>query len=107
MTARTGLERLLTSNLAQNKAIFDRQNGNGVLMIKGTAAQSAVSGTYYAIQFVTDCTPTAFTATDSTLILSVVYPAGTVLYLDILTITCGSNEVYTLYKIYIYVRIRK
>tara|TARA_R110000824_G_scaffold237157_1_gene425964 strand:+ start:68 stop:367 length:300 start_codon:yes stop_codon:yes gene_type:complete len=99
MIARTDLEVLLTDNIAQNKAIYDRQNGNGVLMIKGTAAQSVSSGTYYAIQFVTDCTPTAFTATNSTLITSVVYPAGTVLYLDILTITCGSNEVYTLYKV--------
>ena len=99
MIARTDLEVLLTDNIAQNKAIYDRQNGNGVLMISGTAAQSVNSGTYYAIQFVTDCTPTAFTATNSTLITSVLYPAGTVLYLDILTITCGSNEVYALYKV--------
>ena len=98
MIARTDLEVLLQDNIAQNKAIYNRQNGNGVLMINGTAAQSVSSGTYYAVQFITDCTPTAFTATNSTLLASVLYPAGTVLYLDVLTITCGSSEVYTLYK---------
>ena len=98
MAARTGLENLLKNNIAQNKAIFDRQNGNGVLMVEGTAAQSVSSGTYYAVQFITDCTTTAFTATNSTLI-NTLYPAGTVLYVDVLTITCGANEVYALYKV--------
>ena len=71
---------------------------NGIVMISGTAAQTPSSGTYYAVQFITDCTPTAFTAANSTLITGVVYPAGTIIYADITAITCGSNEVYALYK---------
>ena len=79
--------------------LFNRQNASaGIKMVSGTAAQSEDSGTYYAVQFVTDCTPTAFTATNCTLVTGVQFPAGTVVYADVLTITCGTSEVYALYK---------
>ena len=99
MVARTDLEILLQSNVNQNKAIFDRQNGNGILMISGNAVQTPTAGTYYAVHFVTDCTPTTFTATNSTLITGVLYPAGTVMYVDVTAITCGASDVYSLYKV--------
>ena len=81
-----------------NGLVNKQTAANGILMIKGTAAQTPSAGTYYAVQFITDCTTTAFTATTSTLI-NTLYPAGTVLYVDVLTITCGANEVYALYKV--------
>ena len=69
----------------------------GFVMITGTAAQSVASGTYFAVHFVTDCTLTAFTATNSTTV-TVTHKAGSTVYGDILTITAGSSETYMLYK---------
>ena len=81
------------------KGLVNKQTAaKGIVMISGTAAQTPSSGTYYAVQFITDCTPTAFTAENSTLITGAVYPAGTIIYADITAITCGSNEVYALHK---------
>ena len=76
-----------------NGLVNKQTAAKGIVMISGNAAQTQSSGTYYA-----DCTPTAFTALNSTLITGVVYPAGTIIYADITAITCGSNEVYALYK---------
>ena len=82
-----------------NGLVNKQTAANGILMIKGTAAQTPSAGTYYAVQFVTDCTPTTFTASNSTLIEDFIYPAGTIIYADVTAITCGSNEVYALYKV--------
>tara|TARA_R110000765_G_scaffold110200_1_gene201585 strand:- start:3118 stop:3408 length:291 start_codon:yes stop_codon:yes gene_type:complete len=71
---------------------------NGLVMITGTAAQAVTIGTYFAIQFVTDCTPTVFTAHNSTIVTSVVHKAGTVIYANILRFTAGASETYILYK---------
>ena len=76
-----------------NGLVNKQTAAKGIVMISGNAAQTQSSGTYYAV-----CTPTAFTALNSTLITGVVYPAGTIIYADITAITCGSNEVYALYK---------
>lgn len=81
-----------------NGLVNKQTAAKGIVMINGTAAQTPNSGTYYAVQFITDCTPTALTAANSTLITGVVYPAGTIIYADITAITCGSSEVYALYK---------
>ena len=70
---------------------------NGFVMITGTAAQSVSAGTYFAVHFVTDCTLTAFTATNSTSV-TVTHKAGTTVYGDILTITASSSQTYMLYK---------
>ena len=99
MIARTDADVLMQNNINQNAAIFKRQNGNGVMMINGDATQTVSSGTYYAVQFITDCTPTIFTATNSTIITGVLYPAGTVMYVDVTSIKCGRSEVYSLCKV--------
>jgi hypothetical protein len=70
---------------------------NGFVMITGTGAQTVSSGTYFAVHFVTDCTLTAFSATNSTAV-TVTHKAGSTVYGDILTITAGSGETYMLYK---------
>ena len=70
---------------------------NGFVMITGTGAQSVATGTYFAVHFVTDCTLTAFSATNSTAV-TVTHKAGSTVYGDILTITAGSGETYMLYK---------
>ena len=70
---------------------------NGFVMITGTGAQSVAAGTYFAVHFVTDCTLTAFSATNSTAV-TVKHVAGSTVYGDILTITAGSGETYMLYK---------
>jgi|14_taG_2_1085336.scaffolds.fasta_scaffold00097_17 hypothetical protein len=62
------------------------------------AGVTASSGTYYAVQFVTDCTPSTFTAGNSTTVTGSIYPAGMVIYGDITAITCSEDEVYILYK---------
>ena len=69
----------------------------GFVMITGTAAQSVDSGTYFAVHFVTDCTLTTFTVTNSTTV-TVTHKAGSTVYGDITAITAGSSETYLLYK---------
>ena len=72
---------------------------HGCKIVTGTEAVSVSSKTYYAVQFITDCRPTAFTMSDSDGTFSgVTYKAGTVVYGDILTITGGAGETYILYK---------
>ena len=79
--------------------VLKRQSfGNdGIVMISGTAAQSVGSGTYYAIQFITTSTLTAFTMSNSTTI-ACAHKAGTVIYGDILTVTASAGDRYILYK---------
>ena len=71
---------------------------NGCLMITGNAATTAGAGTYFAVQFVTNCTPTTLTITNSTTVTSVQHSKGTIIYGDITAITAGSGETYILYK---------
>ena len=82
--------------------LFNRQNAvGGITMVKEAASPAgttATAGTYYAVQFVTDCTPTVFTAEKCTMITNAQFPAGTVIYADVTAITCGANQVYALYK---------
>jgi len=59
---------------------------------------TATSGTYYAIHFLTDCTPTAFTATSSELSTNVTYPSGTVIYCNVTQIQCTADQAFILYK---------
>ena len=95
MTIRTTSEQLLQdSAVALNKGL----GMHGVVMVTGTAAQSVASGTYFAVQFVTACTPTTLTISNSTTVTSVAYLGGTIIYGDITAITAGSGETYILYK---------
>ena len=71
---------------------------SGCVMISGNAAQTPSAGTYFAVQFLKACTPTAFTATSSTLVTGQEIPAGAIIYGDILTITGDSGALYVLYK---------
>tara|TARA_R100000700_G_C3175567_1_gene150429 strand:+ start:2911 stop:3204 length:294 start_codon:yes stop_codon:yes gene_type:complete len=95
MAIRTTSESLLhDSAIALNKSL----GMHGVVMVTGTATTTATSGTYFAVQFVTDCTPTTLTISNSTTVTSVQHKAGTVIYGDITAITAGSGETYILYK---------
>ena len=95
MAIRTTSESLLhDSAVALNKGL----GVHGVVMITGNAAQSVASGTYFAVQFVTACTPTALTISNSTTVTGVAHPAGTIIYGDITAITAGGGETYILYK---------
>ena len=71
---------------------------NGCVMISGNAAQSVSAGTYFAVQFLKACTPTALTIGSSTTVTSTEIPAGTILYGDITAITGDSGAFYVLYK---------
>jgi len=70
---------------------------SGVVMISGDAAQSVSAGTYFAVQFITECTLSVFTMENSTTVTGV-FPAGSVIYGDIRTITASSGNIYVLYK---------
>jgi hypothetical protein len=58
-----------------------------------------VTGSFYAVQFITDCRPTTFTVVDGTGTYSgVTYTAGTVVFGDITAITVGASETVIAYK---------
>ena len=79
--------------------LFNRQSASsGFKQVSGSAAQTAVSGTYFAVQFLTECTTTLFTAKNSVTINATTYAAGLVVYGDITAITCSADNVYILYK---------
>ncbi|NDG53856.1 MAG: hypothetical protein EBY39_12695 [Flavobacteriia bacterium] len=60
---------------------------------------TAVTGSFYAVQFITDCTPTVFTVADGTgTYTGVTYSAGTVVYGDITAITVAAGETFIAYK---------
>tara|TARA_R110002074_G_C12312865_1_gene646194 strand:- start:248 stop:535 length:288 start_codon:yes stop_codon:yes gene_type:complete len=88
-------------NLTQR--LFNRQNSSNGILTKSEGAtptgETPSAGTYYAIQFITDCTPTVFTASNSTLATGVLYPAGTIMYCDVTAITGSANSIYSLYKV--------
>ena len=67
-------------------------------MINGNAAQSVSSGTYFAVQFLKECTPTTLTITNSTTVTGQAIPAGTIMYGDITAITGDASTLYVLYK---------
>ena len=71
---------------------------SGCKMVSGNTAQNESSGTYFAVQFLKACTPTALTITNSTEVTGVEIPAGTVIYGDITAITGDSAAFYVLYK---------
>lgn len=71
---------------------------SGCVMVSGNAAQSEVSGTYFAVQFLKACTPTTLTIGLSTTVTGQEIPAGTILYGDITAITGDSGALYVLYK---------
>ena len=71
----------------------------GCKIVTGTTAVTASADTYYAVQFITNCTPTVLTITDGDgTFTGVTYTAGTVVYGDITAITAGASETYILYK---------
>ena len=60
---------------------------------------TTVNGNFYAVQFITDCTPTTFTIADGTGTYSgVTYTAGTVVYGDITAIRVAAGETFIAYK---------
>jgi RecJ-like exonuclease len=60
---------------------------------------TAVTGNFYAVQFITDCTPTVFTVADGVgTYTGVAYSAGTVVYGDITAITVAAGETFIAYK---------
>ena len=71
----------------------------GNKIVTGTTAVTATSGTYFAVQFITDCTPTTFTVANGDGTYSgIEYAQGSVIYGDITAITAGASETYILYK---------
>ncbi len=71
----------------------------GSKIVTGNTAITASSGTFFAIQFITDCTPTAFTMQEGEGTYSgVTYGEGTLIYGDVTAITAGAGETYILYK---------
>ena len=78
--------------------LFNRQNATaGIDSFNDNTARTFDSGTYYAVQFVTECVITNLTMTNSTT-LATTYPAGSVLYGDITAITGTTDDIYILYK---------
>ncbi len=60
---------------------------------------SQTAGSFYAVQFITDCTPVAFTVADGTgTYEGVTYSAGTVVYGDITLLRLAGGETAILYK---------
>ena len=82
------------------KFIEDTSIGRmGCKMVSDGSAQSVTTETYYAVQFITDCTPTVFTIDGGDGTFSgITYSAGIIVYGDVRTITCGSGEAFILYK---------
>ena len=70
---------------------------SGFKTVSGSAAQTAVAGTYWAIYFIKDTTPTTLTITLGTTVTGIVYKAGTWIYGDVRAITGDSGGAYILY----------
>jgi len=63
------------------------------------ATGSTATGSFYAVQFITDSTPVTFVVADGTGTYSgVTYPAGTIVYGDIVNIRMAPGETAILYK---------
>lgn len=79
--------------------LFNRQSASsGFKQVTGTAVQSEDPGTYFAVQFVTECTTSAFRFYNSETQDITTFPAGLVVYGDVASIICSANNVYILYK---------
>tara|TARA_Y100000992_G_scaffold6306_1_gene4022 strand:+ start:11949 stop:12311 length:363 start_codon:yes stop_codon:yes gene_type:complete len=96
--SRTANEASQTANESVSATNKLSLGDNGCVMISGNAAQSVSAGTYFAVQFLKACTPTALTIGSSTTVTSTEIPAGTILYGDITAITGDSGAFYVLYK---------
>lgn len=81
------------------KFIDDTSIGANGCKIITAAAEDAQSGTYYAAQFVTDCTLTSCVIEGGEgTFAGITFKAGTVLYGDITNIRPGVGESLILYK---------
>lgn len=83
-----------------NKKFIDDTSigANGCKMLTG-GLESVDSGTYYAAQFITDCTlSTCVIEGGEGTFTGVLFKAGTVLYGDITAIRAGGSESLILYK---------
>lgn len=98
-TIDTSLGTLNTSVNTSSSNLFERQSASsGFKQISGNQSHVSDAGTYFAVQFVTECTITTFACTNSDTINNVTYPAGLVIYGDIYAITGSADNVYILYK---------
>ena len=86
----------LELNLLRRNDLLSKGVG-GFKTVSGTAAQTAAAGTYWAVYFIKDTTPTTLTVTLGTTVTGIVYKAGTWVYGDIRAITGNTNGAYILY----------
>lgn len=78
--------------------LFNRQNATaGIDTFNDDTARTFASGTYYAVQFVTETIVQVLTMTNSTTVAAT-YPAGAVIYGDITAITGTDSDIFILYK---------
>mgnify|MGYP005711643815 FL=1 len=102
MALNTTSDRLLSKQVTEAKSVSTTAKlslgDSGCVMINGNAAQSVHAGTYFAVQFLKACTPTALTIGNSTTVTGQEIPAGTILYGEITAITGDSGALYVLYK---------
>ena len=89
------------NNVALDKIVANQLlmlGNSGSVTISGTGVQSESAGTYCAVYFIKDTTPTTLTIESSTTVTGQLYAAGTWLYGDITAITGDSGGMYVLYK---------
>ena len=78
--------------------IFIDDSAIGAQGSKIVTGAVATTGSFYAAQFITDCTPTVFTLADGSGTYSAIaYKAGTIVYGDITAITPAAGETVILY----------
>jgi len=78
--------------------LFNRQNATaGIDSYNDDTVRTFSAGTYYAVQFVTECVIQTLTMENS-VTLATTYPAGSVLYGDITAITGTTGDIYILYR---------
>ncbi len=71
----------------------------GSEIITGGSVDASGPGVYFAVQFITDCTPNTFTVFNGTGTYSgIVYKAGTICELDVDSLTLPAGESAILYK---------
>ena len=78
--------------------LFNRQNATaGIDTFNDATDRTFDSGTYYAVQFITDTVVQNLTIANSTTKTGT-YPAGSVIYGDITRIQGTASDIYILYK---------
>ena len=78
--------------------LFNRQNATaGIDTFDDATDRTFDSGTYYAVQFITDTVVQNLTIANSTTKTGT-YPAGSVIYGDITGIQGTASDIYILYK---------